>query len=191
MVPIKTFAISNTLPNILAWHWDCLAMFLAPQDQTDSISVNEEIKPKLSPVHRLLCSLAARRKLCFTLLRYELWTVVTALVTTWFWWCASGPQWPCQRCSSWCPVATHSPHQTEALKHPTGNAAGLLSCNVPSGPRSFAEWGHRHHIERQKRHQERSEGGYLGVDRRKWELCSHGAGSVCTEASGRSTPQEH
>lgn len=69
---------------------------------------------------------------------FEFPAVVKVLETTWGWWSASQPQRPYQECPSWCPAATRSPHLKDALKHQTGNAVGLLSCNVPSEPPSSA-----------------------------------------------------
>lgn len=118
--------------------------------------------------------------------------MVTALATTWGWWSAFRPPWPYQWCSSWCSVATHSPHPAEALRHQTGNVAGLLSCNVLSGPPSSGEWDHSHRTGREKRHQEGWKVGFPDLDRTsRWELWNHGAGSVCRDASGRNKPQEH
>lgn len=165
----------------------CLKMFSAPQDRVHRTKTPATAQAPLS-----FCTTTVHSALLVILMK--IWTVVVkTFVMTWGWWCASGPPWPCQWCSSWYPVATHSPHPTEAPKHQTGNAACLLSCNVPSGPLSSAEWDRSHHVGREKRHQGWwLKAGCLGLDQsRKKGLWSHRAGSVCTGASGRSTPQEH
>lgn len=102
------------------------------------------------------------------------------------------PPQPYHRCPSGCPVSTHSPHQTEPLKYQTGNAACRLSYSDPSGPPSSGKWIHSHHEGKEKRHQEKPEGRFLGLSPKgKWGLWSHGGGSVCTGASVQSTPGEH
>lgn len=125
-----------------------------------------------------------------------LWNWASMAVTTWCWLCASPPQWPYQKHSCWCPTATRSPHPMEALKQQTGNAAGLLSWNVPSEPLSSVWWPYGHRVGRERRHQEKCRVGYFGAKsgrrktRRKPRLQGHGAGSACTGASVRSTSPE-
>lgn len=105
-------------------------------------------------------------------------------------WCASQPPWPSLKWSSWCPATTHSPLPMEVLKYPTGNAAGLLSYNAPSEQLVSGGGGRSHHVGRENRHRDRRGEAYCGLDRKR-ELWSRRGGSVCNNASGRSTPQEH
>lgn len=80
----------------------------------------------------------------------------------------------------------------EALKHQTVNAAGLLSCNVPSEPRPSAGGAQSRHVGRENRCGERWRAAYSDLDMKKeWELGSHGGGSACTDASGQSMSGAH